>query len=154
MSMDSENPVAAVVWPWRERVAPAGPAAAAPAAVAALRQAAVMAVVGAGLFFWLEHRAMGIVVWSMAGVVLAAGLFLPSAFFALERFGRQLGKGVGVLLTWGLLVPFYYLCFGFLRLAQKIGGKDPLCRKFPSDEATYWTPRKPVRNVAQYRKQF
>ena len=129
MSMDSENPVAAVVWPWRERVAPAGPAAAAPAAVAALRQAAVMGVVG-------------------------AGLFLPSAFFALERFGRQLGKGVGVLLTWGLLVPFYYLCFGFLRLAQKIGGKDPLCRKFPSDEATYWTPRKPVRNVAQYRKQF
>ena len=154
MSMDTENSVSAVVWAWRERVAPAGPAPAAPAAAAALRQAAVMGIVGAGLYFWLEHRAMGIVVWSMAGVVLAAGLVLPSVFFALERLGRQLGKGVGVLLTWGLLVPFYYLCFGSLRLAQKIAGKDPLSRKFPSGEPTYWTPRKPVRNAAQYQKQF
>ncbi|MGD9612659.1 MAG: hypothetical protein AB7V22_07115 [Kiritimatiellia bacterium] len=153
MSMDAEKSVAAVVWAWRDPAAAAGPAAPAPAG-AALRQAAVMAVVGAGLFFGLEHRAMGIVVWSLAGVVLAAGLFLPAVFFAFERLGRQLGKGVGVLLTWGLLVPFYYLCFGTLRLAQKIGGKDPLCRKFPSDEPTYWTPRQPVRDMAQYRKQF
>ena len=152
MNMDADRSVDAVVWNWR------GPSAARtgtkPGAGAALKQAAVMGVVGAGLYFWLEHRAMGVVVWSLAGVVLASGLFVPPVFAAIERFGRGLGKGVGVLLTWGLLVPFYYLCFGALRLAQKIGGKDPLCRKFPSDEPTYWTPRPPVRNAAQYRKQF
>lgn len=150
--MDADKAVASVVWNWRG--ASASPPVAAPTAGAALKQAAGMGIVGAGLYFWLEHRAMGIVVWSLAGVVLAAGLFLPPVFAAIERFGRGLGKGVGVVLTWGLLAPFYYLCFGSLRLAQKIGGKDPLCRKFPSDEPTYWIPRKPVRNVAQYRKQF
>jgi len=132
----------------------ADPAARRSAPCPALRQAAVMGVVGAGLFFWLEHRAMGVVVWSLAGVVLASGLFLPPVFAAIERFGRRLGQGAGVLLTWGLLVPFYYLCFGTLRLAQRLGGKDPLCRKFPSDEPTYWTPRPPVRDMARYRKQF
>ena len=152
MSMEAERSVAAIVWNWRG--SSAAPAGAKPGAGAALKQAGVMGVVGAVLYFWLEHRAMGVAVWSLAGVVLASGLFVPPVFAAIERFGRGLGKGVGVLLTWGLLVPFYYLCFGSLRLAQKIGGKDPLCRTFPSDEPTYWTPRKPVRNAAQYRKQF
>ena len=150
--MNTVQSAAAVVWNWRG--ASASPPVAASTAGAALKQAAGMGIVGAGLYFWLEHRAMGIAVWCLAGAVLAAGLFLPPVFAAIERFGRGLGKGVGAVLTWGLLVPFYYLCFGSLRLAQKIGGKDPLCRTFPSDEPTYWTPRKPVRNVAQYRKQF
>ena len=152
MNRDADRTVEAVVWNWRGPSA--APAGAKPGAGAALKQAAVMGLVGASLYFWLEHRAMGVVVWSLAGVVLASGLFLPPVFAAIERFGRRLGKGVGVVLTWGLLVPFYYLCFGTLRLIQKIGGKDPLCRKFPSDETTYWTARKPVRDAAQYRKQF
>lgn len=152
MNLDAGRSVEAVVWNWRG--AHAASAGSKSGAAAALKQAAVMGVVGAGLYFWLEHRAMGVVVWSLAGFVLAAGLFLPSVFAAIERYGRRLGKGVGAGLTWGLLVPFYYLCFGALRLAQAIGGKDPLCRKFPSDEPTYWTPRKPVGDVAQYRKQF
>ena len=150
--VNTAQSVDSVVWNWRG--ANAAPSGAPSGAAAALKQAAVMGVVGAGLYFWLEHRAMGVVVWSLAGVVLASGLFLPPVFAAIERFGRRLGQGVGVLLTWGLLVPFYYLCFGTLRLAQRLGGKDPLCRKFPSDEPTYWTPRPPVRDTAQYRKQF
>ncbi len=150
--MNADQSVGSVVWNWRG--ANAAPGGAPSAAAAALKQAAVMGVVGAGLYFWLERRAMGVAVWSLAVVVLASGLFLPPVFAAIERFGQRLGKGVGVLLTWGLLVPFYYLCFGALRLIQQIGGKDPLCRKFPSDEPTYWTVRKPVRDVAQYRKQF
>lgn len=150
--MDADKAVASVVWNWRgSGAAPSGRKS---GAAAALKQAFVMGIVGAGLYFWLEHRAMGVAVWSLAGVVLAAGLFLPPVFAAIERFGRRLGKGVGAVLTWGLLGPFYYLCFGTLRLAQKLGGKDPLHRKFPSDEPTYWTPRPPVRDVAQYRKQF
>lgn len=143
---------ASVVWNWRG--AGAAPSRAASGAAAALKQSAVMAFVGAGLYFWLERRAMGVVVWSLAGAVLVSGLFLPPVFAAIERFGHRLGKGAGVVLTWGLLVPFYYLCFGTLRLMRKLGGKDPLGRKFPSDEPTYWTPRPPVRDVARYRKQF
>ena len=147
--------VASVVWPWREKAArQAAPRKTGPSASAVLVQVAIMAVIGAGLFWGLERRAMGAVVWGLGALVLVSGFFVPSVFAALERFGKKLGKGVGVLLTWGLLAPFYYLCFVPLRLLQKIGGKDPLQLRFPTDEPTYWVSRKPVPKVDQYRKQF
>ena len=149
------NSVASVVWPWREKCgAPPAPKKSGPRASAVLLQAGIMAAIGAGLYWGFERRAMGIVAGCLAGTVLVSGFFLPPVFAAIERFGQRLGQWVGALLTWGLLVPFYYLCFGPLRLAQKISGKDPLQRRFNPDAPTYWTPRKPVANATQYRKQF
>lgn len=113
-----------------------------------------MAAIGAGLFWGLEHRAVGIVAWGLAAVVLVSGFFIPPVFAAIERFGKRLGQWVGVGLTWGLLTPFYYLCFVPMHLGLVLKGKDPLHRQVPTDESTYWTPRKPVPNMAQYRKQF
>ncbi|MDD2521093.1 MAG: hypothetical protein PHR34_09090 [Kiritimatiellae bacterium] len=86
--------------------------------------------------------------------MLVSGFFIPPVFRAIERFGQWLGRAVGVLLTWGLLAPFYYIVFFPMHLAQKLGGKDPLQRRLHTSDATYWTPRPPVRNLAQYRKQF
>jgi hypothetical protein len=147
--------VPSIVWPWRERdAARTAPRKTGPAAATVLLQVGVMAAIGAGLYGWLGHRAMGIAAWSLAGVVLVSGFFVPPVFAAIERFGKSLGKWVGALLTWGLLVPFYYLCFVPLRLAQKMAGKDPLHRQCPTAEPTYWTPRKPVADLSQYRKQF
>ena len=97
------NPVLSVVWPWREKAAGAIPSAPrGPARTAVLIQAAVMAAIGAGLFWGLEHRVAGIVAWGLAAVVLVSGLFIPPVFAAIERFGKLLGKWVGTLLTWGL----------------------------------------------------
>ena len=150
-----QNTVSSVVWPWRERdAARAAPQKTGPAASAVLLQVGIMAAIGAGLYVWLDHRVMGIVVWSLAGVVLVSGFFIPPVFAAIERFGQWLGKAVGAILTWGLLAPFYYLCFFPMHLVLKLKGTDPLHRQIHTQEPTYWTPRKPVRNVAQYRKQF
>jgi hypothetical protein len=125
-----------------------------PAALAVLLQAALMAAVGAALYGWLGHHRMGVVAWSLAAVVLVSGIFFPRVFAAIERFGKHLGRWVGVILTWGLLVPFYCLFFCAARLALKIKGQDPLHRQFPTGEPSYWTPRKLVKAVGQYRKQF
>lgn len=147
--------VSSVVWPWRETLsAPAAPKKAGPKALSVLIQAAVMAAIGAGLYFWLKHTVMGLVVWGLAGIVLVSGFFLPPVFRAIERFGQWLGRAVGVLLTWGLLAPFYYLVFLPMHLVQKLSGKDPLQRRLHTGAPTYWTPRPPVRNLSQYRKQF
>ena len=149
------NTVLSVVWPWREKAARAvSSAPRGPSRIAVLTQAAVMAAIGAGLFWGLEHRIVGAVAWGLAAVVLVSGFFIPPVFAAIERFGKLLGKWVGILLTWGLLAPFYYLCFFPMHLAQKIRGKDPLHRQVPTAEPTYWTPRKPVADLTQYRKQF
>lgn len=147
--------VASIVWPWRDHLATkAGPAKSGPSPKAAVIQAGVMAAIGALAYLWLGHRIMGGVVWSLAAVVLVSGLFIPSAFAAIERFGKRLGQWVGTGLTWGLLAPFYYVCFVPLHVLQKISGKDPLRRRFPTDEPSYWVPRSPVKDASQYRKQF
>ncbi|MGD9780762.1 MAG: hypothetical protein AB7V14_01270 [Kiritimatiellia bacterium] len=149
------NPVASVVWPWREKdAAPSAPRKTGPSAAAVLLQTGIMAAIGAGLYWGLDRRPMGIVVWSLAGIVLISGFFVPPVFAAIERFGQRLGRWVGAGLTWGLLAPFYYLCFFPMHLGLKLKGKDPLCRRFPTDEPTYWTARKPIRDAAQYKKQF
>jgi len=149
------NRVLLVVWPWREEAAgPTVPKHNRPSKIAVLFQATVLAAIGAGLFWKLGHRIPGIVAWSLATAMLVAGFFIPPVFAALERFGKFLGQWVGILLTWGLLVPFYYLCFVPLHLALKIRGKDPLHRPCPTAKPTYWTPHKPILDVSQYRKQF
>ena len=149
-----QQSVLSIVWPWRESTAPAGLVKTGASKKAAVIQALVMAAIGAGLFWWLGHRTMGVIVWGLAAVVLVSGLFIPPIFAAIERFGKWLGTVVGIGLTWGLLVPFYYLCFCPLRLGLILKGKDPLQRKFQADASTYWTPRKPIQDVGQYRKQF
>lgn len=144
--------VSEVVWPWR---APAvTPLEGGRRRRRAVLQAALAAIVGALVYGWMDRHVLGIVVWSMAAVMLVSGLFLPAVFLALERFGQRLGRWTGTVLTWGLLVPFFYLCFVPGRLLLALCGKDPLQRRFPTDEPTYWTPRPPVRDVSQYRKQF
>ena len=150
-----QNTVSSVVWPWREKdAAKSAPKKTGPAASTVLLQAGIMAVIGALVYWKLDHRAMGLAVWILAAIVLVSGFFIPPVFKALERFGQALGRWVGTLLTWGLLVPFFYLFFLPANLLLKLRGKDPLCRRFPSNEPTYWTPRKPVTDAAQYRKQF
>ena len=149
------NNVLSVVWPWREQSAGAAkPKQTGPSRTAVVTQTAVMAAIGALVYGWLDHPAMGIAVWGLAAVVLVSGFFLPPVFAAIERFGKLLGKWVGALLTWGLLAPFYYLCFFPMHLALKLRGKDPLQRRCPTDQPTYWTPRKPLADLSQYRKQF
>jgi hypothetical protein len=85
--------------------------------------------------------------------VLVGGWFLPPVFHAFERFGLWLGKAIAVALNWGLLTPFFYLCFVPGRLLLKLKGVDPMDRRFPDDRSSFWIPRKPITDPAQYRKQ-
>ncbi len=116
-------------------------------------QAPIMALVGYLIYRWTGHLIGPAIVWTLAGVVLVGGLFVPPMFHAMERFGMWLAKGVTTALNYGLLVPFYYLCFVPGRLILKVQGIDPMDRKFPDDRPSFWIPRKPVTDMAQYRKQ-
>ncbi len=116
-------------------------------------QAPIMALVGYLIFRWTGHLIGPAIVWTLAGLVLLGGWFIPPIFHAMERFGLWLAKWVSLILNYGLLVPFFYLCFVPGRLILKLQGIDPMDREFPSNKPSFWIPRKPVTNMAQYRKQ-
>jgi hypothetical protein len=48
----------------------------------------------------------------------------------------------------------FYLVFVPGRFILMMRGIDPMCRKFPTDAATYWVPRKPVLNTDEYKRQY
>jgi predicted histidine transporter YuiF (NhaC family) len=113
-----------------------------------------MVLVAYLLLTFTSHRIMPAILVGLAALVLIGGLALPPLFHAFEKFGAWLARWVSAGLTWGLLVPFFYLVFGFGRLVLVLSRKDPLHIRFPAPDCpTFWIPRPPVRNLAQYRKQ-
>lgn len=140
-------------WKWRAAGTP--PPAKKPLSMKAKAsiQAPLMALAGWALFHFLGHRVMPVVIWSLAGLILVGGWFIPALFIGFEKFGMGLGKWVGIILNWAILTPFYYLCFVPGRIILKVQGIDPMDRRFPDPRESFWIPRKPVTDMAQYRKQ-
>ena len=118
-----------------------------------LLQALVPMAVGA--FFLYRHRPVAaVILFGIGALLLVSGLFIPVLFFRIERIGQAVGRVVGLVLTWIILLPMFYLVFVPGRLILMIRGIDPMCRKFPTDAPTYWVPRKPVGSVEEYKRQF
>lgn len=117
-------------------------------------QAVAMGVVGYVIYRVWGHLIGPAIVWTLAGLVLVGGLFYPPLFHGFEKFGQMLARWVSAGLTWGLLVPFFYITFTIGRAVLLLRGIDPMDRTFPDPERpTFWTPRPPVASMEQYRKQ-
>jgi hypothetical protein len=146
--------VLAATWDWR---APAGPAPGSGRAAlrrAALTQAGVTAAVGAVLRFGFGHHLFPLVLWGIAILVLFLGLFLPRAYRPVHAFGRGLGRVVGKILLYVLLVPFYYLFFTPVALLLRLQKRDPLHRSFRDPRHTYWIARGPRERGENASRQF
>ncbi len=141
-------------WDWKALGAPHKQARPMSLKLKSTLQALAMAAVGYVIYRIWGHPVGPAIVWSLAGLVLIGGWVFPPIFHGFEKFGAKLAFWVAGGLTWGLLVPFFYITFTFGRLILLVSGKDPMDRRFPDAERTsFWTPRPPVPSMAQYRKQ-
>lgn len=94
------------------------------------------------------------ILFGVGVVMLISGFLIPALFNRVEKLGQEMGRLVSVAITWILLVPMFYLVFVPGRLILKLRGIDPMCRQFPTNAPTYWVPRKPVADVANYKRQY
>ena len=131
---------ACVVWDWRSRIeAPA------PAPLAATRAkgfAQAFGVAGVGVLihmFW--STAIATVVFGIASIIfLAAALSPTGVYLGIQRLIAALGGITGVILTWALLTPLFYLFFlPFGRLMRR-GRRDRMRRILEPDADSYWEP--------------
>ena len=94
------------------------------------------------------------VLWSLAAVVPAIGwlvpAFLRAVYVAMAYAAWPIGAAVSVL----LLAAVYYLVLTPTGLLMRLLGRDPMERKFPSDQQSHWQPRAPVEDVRRYFRQF
>jgi hypothetical protein len=143
--------VSQTVWPWQEDKASGKPQK--PSLATAFFTLTVAWVV-AGVFYYFSHPVMATIVACISMLVFFCSQFLPDIYSIIERLIKKLSRGIGLLLTWLTLAPFFYLCFGGGRIIQKITGKDPMNRNIESSATTYWLKRKEGITIKQYRKQF
>jgi hypothetical protein len=120
----------------------------------ALLQGSVMVAVGALVFFLLGHRIVGLAVWGLAVLILGLGLAAPAAYRPLNRFGEWLGRTVGALLTYLMLVPLFYLVFLPVSAFLRMKGHDPLSRSRRDPNQTCWIPRRRPVSADAYVRQF
>jgi hypothetical protein len=148
--------VCEAIWNWREAatVAAAAGSGAAVLRRAALVQALVMGAIGLLLHFVLGHELLARIVWALAGVIVLLGLVAPPAYRPIHRFGRWLGRIVGVALIYVLLVPFFYLFFFAVSLILRLQRRDPMQRSSLPAGLTYWIPRRHESAAEQYERQF
>ena len=121
------------------------------------RRSIVEAIVAiaVGVTVWCTFsRHLGTVICCVGVFVLVSGQFFPRAYHGFKRLGVLLGRAVGLMMSWLLLVPFFYTCFTAGRLVLLLTRNDPLRRRFPTDLPTYWVSRGPARGVESYKRQY
>lgn len=149
----NRNAVADAVWNWRSAAVKKNQSSGRHAGKA-VAEAAIMASVGA-FFFWKFHKLwLAGVIWALAGIVLVGGLFIPPLYAGFKKAGSMLATGVGIAVSWILLVPFFYICFTVGRLALLATGKDPMQRRFSPEMKSYWTPHARTIDPASYTRQY
>ncbi len=137
------RPVQQCTWNWRENTVPSPDSYAgkAPLLRQAVIQALVMSAVAALLWVVLDHRLAAWIVLGLALLVLTLGIFLPGAYARVHAFGQALGRVVGKILLYVLMVPFFYLFMTPAALYLRLIKRDPLQRSFRDPKWTYWIPR-------------
>ncbi|MBN2441937.1 MAG: hypothetical protein JXJ04_11340 [Spirochaetales bacterium] len=117
-------------------------------------QSLVMILFGLFLILYLHHELFGSIIGGSGIIVLILGLFIPPAKKGLIRIQEKVIKWVGIILTWLLLVPFYFLCFIPGRIILLLSGKDPLNRKFPDTGKSCWSPYSGSFDSEQCKRQY
>jgi len=130
---------ALAIWSWRDP--PPRGSHPRPANRARLRgsiQAAVVAAIG-GLLLLLGLRTVAWVMQGAAAILLLAALASPRGLYAvLDGMARAIGRRIGRVLTWLLLVPLFYLFFTPFGLLFRRGRRDRLKRYSDGEAPTYW----------------
>lgn len=144
--------ISAAVWPWRDREQKKIALEKRGRRRQSLVQSSFMFAVGIVMFL-LKFFVTGTIAFGLAAIVFTSGRLAPRFYDALNGGVMATGRACGLFVTWVLLVPFFYLCFLPGRLILLARRKDPMARKFPTSEKTYWVPRAP-RHPGHFEKQY
>jgi hypothetical protein len=102
-------------------------------------------------FTYSGHHRMAVAVAVVASLLLLVALFWPWGHRQVDAAMVRFAGGVGVILNWILLTPFYYLFFTLIRGFRLVAGKpDALQRELASETESYWSDRDPIDDVKSH----
>ena len=154
MSSYIQNKVSATVWPWVNPTANSTPV------EHSIKTTFIGLVIGStmgSLFYFVSHHdnhiIMAYIVWGITALVFISAICMKPLHRLLMKFFGGLGFVIGKILTWVLLVPFFYICFPVGHFFNALFGKDPMTRKCPTDLPSYWVDRPAITDKEYYKRQ-
>jgi hypothetical protein len=117
-------------------------------------QSAIVDIAALLFIFIFRNIIAGIILFAISTIFLTFSLINRQFAGFMEKAQDVVIKAVSTLVTFLLLVPFYYLCFVPGRIVGLLLGKDPLERKFPTNETTYWHPYSGSIDPEHWKRQF
>ena len=113
---------------------------------AALRRSgslrALVPLAAGALLFWLGRPIASSIAVGLGALTLVLALVSPTrGYLALSRAIARLGEGVGLVLSWVLLGPVFFLFFVPFGLLGRRGRGDRIGRTFDRTATTYWITR-------------
>ena len=145
---DSATTASAVLWDWRYHDAK-------PEKTPLWRSLLMTAIAWliAALLVYFDHPTMAITLSVIAAVMLLLAIVWPKGHGYIEAAFARLAHWIGILLTWLLLPPFFFLFFTSVRLGRRFFGKsDSLNCRFDSTADSYWSDRRAVEDVRSHLK--
>ncbi len=125
-----------------------------------LRKFSTVALIASGLIALLLCVIKGLAV-QWGAIIFAVGIIVFLSSFVCLKITRIIYLGlilvtlpIGYVVSFILLAAFYFLLLTPLGLFFRLIGRDPLCRKFDPNAKSYWSIRKPPKNLSRYFQQF
>ena len=143
------------VWPWKADQSSLLRESVGKVRLGAVGQGIIGGAVGTAVYFYLSPT-VGMVAWVISGLLALIGLISPLGLYSKISSGMEsFGRFVGMVLSWLLLVPVYYLFFTPFRLLFRRGKKDAMKRWLDPEASTYWIERSnPLPEPDSYQRQF
>jgi hypothetical protein len=115
---------------------------------------AIPLIIVAALLFWKSRAAAPY--WAGAAALMALlGLVLPRVLKPLYVVWMTFAYYLSFVMTYIILTLFYFVAVTPAGLIMRLFGKDPMNRRFPGKEASYWVQAQVHENtVERYSKPY
>jgi hypothetical protein len=125
-----------------------------------LQNFGIIALVASAIICLLLYLLKGIAIqWVLT--IFAAGFIIFASSMISLRLTRMIYVclvavtfPIGLVVSFTLLMAFYFLLFTPLGFIFRLMGRDPLRRKFDPTAESYWLQRNPPENPERYFQQF
>ena len=109
---------------------------------------------GNSFLFFDPSPASALALW---GVAAAGGLLAfvaPSAIRPVYVLLTLVTLPIGLVASYLVVGVLFYVVLVPVGLVRRVVGRDPLERRFVSNQASYWCRREPAADVTRYYKQY
>jgi hypothetical protein len=101
-----------------------------------------------------HHPKAALIPLALGTIILLITLFIPSWLLHIKKAVFKLGMAAASVVSFLLLVPFFYVILGILRLFMSLSAKDPMQRRLDRNAHSYWKPRESSVTLNNLERQF